>query len=139
MQSKAASDGKCGQFYRPGHRRCRGEPLSQDHTGRGETAGQGASAFPPNYFPKTVYLPQETSLLIAALPPPRTWPGGWTEPPLGSFSPLRVSKGRDVWPSLLGRARSAGRPRGGLGPLPGSRPWPQRCGAGGLAARGSWC
>lgn len=34
--------------------------------GAGETAGGGASAFQPNSFPKTIHLPQEASLFIAA-------------------------------------------------------------------------
>lgn len=72
--------------------------LTQDHTGSWRNSWQKSICLPAKWsFPKTIYLPQETSLLIEALPPPRTWAGRWIEPswelPIHSVFPLGKSYG----------------------------------------------
>lgn len=67
--------------------------LTQDHTGSWRNSWQKSLCLPAKWsFPKTVYLPQETSFLTAAWPPPRSWAERWIQPslrlPIHSVFPL---------------------------------------------------
>lgn len=66
--------GNCSIFIALAIDMVRFSNLTEDHTGSWRNSWQMSLCLPAKWsFPKTIYLPQESCLLIDAWPPPRTW------------------------------------------------------------------